>query len=145
MSNMPWFRVYSEILHDNKIRRICRKTGHAKALVLGFWVCMLSLASESPSRGTLSISEDIPLTVEDLEDETGLPREIIAQLIDEFKAEKVSGWTGHISFSLPQNCGLLPACRGGAFRWWSRGRPSSTYQGWWSHRLYCGRYDSLLH
>ena len=86
MSQMPWFRVYSEILDDRKLKRICKKTGHSKALVIGVWTCLLALANNATPRGELSISEDIPYTIDDLEDELGLPSEIIHQLIDEFKA-----------------------------------------------------------
>ena len=86
MTAMPWFRVYSEILDDRKLKRICKKTGHSKALVIGVWTCLLALANNATPRGELSISEDIPYTIDDLEDELGLPSEIIHQLIDEFKA-----------------------------------------------------------
>jgi len=84
MTAMPWFRVYSEILDDRKLKRICKKTGHSKALVIGVWTCLLALANNATPRGELSISEDIPYTIDDLEDELGLPSEIILQLIDEF-------------------------------------------------------------
>jgi len=86
MTAMPWFRMYSEILDDRKLKRICKKTGHSKALVIGTWTCLLALANNATPRGELSISEDIPYTIDDLEDELGLPSEIISQLIDEFKA-----------------------------------------------------------
>jgi len=86
MTAMPWFRVYSEILDDRKLKRICKKTGHSKALVIGTWTCLLALANNATPRGELSISEDIPYTIDDLEDELGLPSEIIHQLVDEFKA-----------------------------------------------------------
>ena len=85
MSGMPWFRVYSDILTDRKINRICKKTGQTPALVIGVWICLLALANDSPIRGILLLSEDMPVTIEDLEDETGLPREIINQLLDEFR------------------------------------------------------------
>jgi hypothetical protein len=84
MTPFPWFRVYSEILDDRKIKRICKKTGHSKALVIGIWVSLLALANNSPVRGTLTLSEDMPYTLEDMEDELGLPGEIINQLVDEF-------------------------------------------------------------
>jgi hypothetical protein len=101
MTPMPWFRVYSEILDDRKIKRICKKTGHSKALVIGVWIGLLAIANNSPDRGVLSISEDMPVTLEDLEDELGLPGEIIDQLIDEFASMgmingkatlKISNW-----------------------------------------------------
>lgn len=91
MTQMPWFRVYSEILDDRKIRRICKKTGHSKALVIGVWVCLLALASESPKRGVLNISEDMPYTLADIEDELEVPNEILGQLIEEFRAMGMIG------------------------------------------------------
>ena len=102
MSTMPWFRVYSDILSDRKIKRICKRTGQSKALVIGVWICLLSLANEAPERGTLSIADDMPYTVEDIEDETGLPIEILGQLLDEFRSHgmlngkttlEISNWT----------------------------------------------------
>ncbi len=86
MGGMPWFRVYSEILDDRKIKRIVKKTGQSKALIIGVWICILALANEGSERGKLSISDDIPYTAEDIEDETGLPSEIIEQLLDEFRS-----------------------------------------------------------
>ena len=85
MSSMPWFRVYSEMLDDPKIKRITKKTGQSKALIIGVWICLLSLANKSTERGKLLITEDMPYSIEDLEDETGIPQEIIAQLLDEFR------------------------------------------------------------
>jgi DnaD/phage-associated family protein len=94
MKNMPWFRLYSDVLTDRKINRICKNTGQAKAIVIGVWVCLLSLANESPKRGVLMLADDIAYTLDDLEDETGMPREIIGQLIDEFRAHgMVAGQT----------------------------------------------------
>lgn len=72
MGNMPWFRFYNEALNDRKISRICRVTGQPKALVIGVWVTFLTLASESPERGRLLISDDLPFTTEEIIEETGL-------------------------------------------------------------------------
>jgi len=85
MSPMPWFRVYSEILDDRKLKRISKKTGQSKALIIGVWISLLALANKSIERGKLMISEDLPYSIDDLEDETGLPQEIIGQLLDEFR------------------------------------------------------------
>lgn len=94
MSGLPWFRVYNEILTDRKIKRICKTTRQSKALVIGVWVCLLAIAGESSQRGTLVISNDVPYTLEDLEEELDLPREIIAQIVDEFKRfDMISGNT----------------------------------------------------
>lgn len=85
MVNMPWFRLYSEILDDKKIKRICRTTGHPKALVIGVWVCFLALANESGERGRLTISENIAYKIDDLADETGLEEADLTQIIDQFE------------------------------------------------------------
>jgi len=56
------------------------------------------MANDSPQRGVLVISDDIPHTLEDMEFEMGLPREVIAQLIDEFKA--LGMMTGNTTFAV---------------------------------------------
>jgi len=83
-NGLPWFRVYSEILDDKKIKRIVRSTEFSKAMVIGTWICLLALASESNERGRLTISEDMPYKLEDLADETGLEMVILQQLLKEF-------------------------------------------------------------
>jgi len=91
---MPWFRVYGDILTDRKINRICKKTGQTQALVIGVWICLLALASDSPRRGLLLLAEDMPYTIDDIEDETGLPPEVLGQLLDEFRRHSmISGTT----------------------------------------------------
>lgn len=77
----PWLRLYSEILNDRKLKRICLKTGQPKAIVIGVWVIILALASESPERGRLLISDDMPLTIDEIIEETGLG-EIAAVVIE---------------------------------------------------------------
>jgi hypothetical protein len=83
-NGLPWFRVYSEILDDKKIKRIIRSTGFSKAMVIGTWICFLALASESGERGRLTISDDMPYKLEDLTDETGLDHETLMIIIDHF-------------------------------------------------------------
>jgi len=87
MTPLPWFRVYAnDLLTDRKIKRICKRTGQSKALIIGIWIILLCLANDSPNRGHLNIAADMPYTVDDLEDETGLPPEVLAQLLDEFRS-----------------------------------------------------------
>lgn len=83
-NTLPWFRVYAEILNDRKIKRICKRTGQSKALIIGVWVCLLALANDSPERGKLLVSTNTPYALPELEDETGLPGEILGQILDEF-------------------------------------------------------------
>lgn len=72
MNAFPWLRLYNETLSDRKLVRICRDAGQPKALVIGVWATLLMLASESPQRGELLISEDLPLSPDEIREETGL-------------------------------------------------------------------------
>jgi len=84
MSKMPWFRLYSDVLSDRKLARICRQVKQPKALVLGVWVTLLALANESPNRGHLLISENMPLTDEEIRAETGLDEPTFNAILDAF-------------------------------------------------------------
>jgi hypothetical protein len=68
---MDWFRFYSETIRDTKVRRVARKAGQSPAHVIGVWSILLSMASESPERGVLLLSDGVPVTVDDIEDVTG--------------------------------------------------------------------------
>ena len=50
---MEWFRVYGEVVHDRKLRRIAAKMECPMAEVIGVWVTFLAAANESTPRGTL--------------------------------------------------------------------------------------------
>ena len=66
MANMPWLRLYNETLHDRKIAKIARQTDHPKMLIIGVWVSLLMMASESPTRGRLMIGEHLAADWDDL-------------------------------------------------------------------------------
>lgn len=83
-SKLPWFRLYTEILDDKKIKRVCRVTGECKALVIGVWVILLALANDSDESGRLFISEGTPYALSDLSDETGLAVETLESIMNEF-------------------------------------------------------------
>jgi len=83
-TKFPWFRLYTEILDDKKIKRVCRVTGESKALVIGVWVILLTLASDSDERGLLYISDDTPYTIDDLSAETGLDEDALVTVLNEF-------------------------------------------------------------
>ena len=80
----PWFRFYSETLTDRKIDRVCRATSTCKALVIGTWTTILALASDSPIRGVLLLTEDIPFTVQDLAGELGIEVDLTVLIVGEF-------------------------------------------------------------
>ena len=85
MSNMPWFRSYSEILSDRKIVRICRITSQPKVIVVGLWITLLALANDSPERGKLLLTKEIPYTTDDIAAESELPKEDVIKLLDAFR------------------------------------------------------------
>lgn len=85
MNSMPWFRVYSDILDDRKIKRVCKATKQSKAVVIGIWVSMLAMANMADERGELTISDGIAYTLEDLEDELLMPKEQIEKVVNQFK------------------------------------------------------------
>jgi hypothetical protein len=82
----PWFRFYSDALRDRKLERVCMITKMPKALVIGVWTTLLALANDSPVQGALLLTENIPLTFDDLCLETGLDAETLTVLLDQFIA-----------------------------------------------------------
>lgn len=62
---MDWFRFYSDAINDRKFRRIAYETQQPVATVLGIWVIVLSIASESPVRGALLIGP-LPVNENDI-------------------------------------------------------------------------------
>jgi len=85
MSSMPWFRFYSEALNDRKITRAVRMSGQPKATVIGVWTTLLCLSNESPERGRLLISDDMWLTDEEIQAETGLDPVAYGKIIQAFQ------------------------------------------------------------
>lgn len=84
MSSTPWFRLYSEVLSDRKLKRVCVQSGHPMATVLGVWVSLLAMANESPQRGYLLIADDMPFTIEEIGAEIGLDYETVEAIISAF-------------------------------------------------------------
>jgi len=85
MTAPPWFRFYSETLTDRKIDRICRATGQPKMNIVGAWTILLALANDSPVRGVLLLTEDIPFTLGDLAGEMGVGRDVAEAIVSEFR------------------------------------------------------------
>jgi|GEM_PF-2090142 len=80
--SLPWFRLYSEVLSDRKINRVCKLSRQPKATVLGVWVTLLALANDSPHRGELFVTDDMPVTLEEIADETGLDDSVFTAIFD---------------------------------------------------------------
>lgn len=81
----PWYRFYSETLSDRKIRRITRVCELPKMLVLGAWATLMSLANDSPVRGTLLFTDDLPMTRDEIQDEMELDGEMFDTLMQAFQ------------------------------------------------------------
>lgn len=84
MATMPWLRLYNEMRTDAKIKRIARLTGQSRFFLVGVWVNILILANESPERGKLLISSDIPMTLDDILDELGIEADTLQIIWDSF-------------------------------------------------------------
>lgn len=73
MSGFPWFRVYNEIAADRKIGRAATIAGLSKMHALGTWISLLALASESPQRGVLLVSDGVYVTIDEILADCDLP------------------------------------------------------------------------
>lgn len=72
-NEVPWYRMYNEVLNDPKLKRVAGRTGVAHVTVLGAWAMLLTMASMSPERGRLFLAEGIPWEQRDLIDELEIP------------------------------------------------------------------------
>jgi hypothetical protein len=66
MKEYPWFRLYTEMIYDEKIRVAADRLDYSYLEILGAWVVMLSLASRSPVRGSLYVTSTIPYENKDI-------------------------------------------------------------------------------
>lgn len=61
----PWFRFYVEAFGDRKMRRLSPSNRW-------LWVAVLGAARESPEPGVLLVTEDLPMTHQELADYAGM-------------------------------------------------------------------------
>jgi hypothetical protein len=59
LARLPWIRVYTELLHDPKMRRLT-------TIQKWIWVGMMLMAGDAPERGKLKIADGLPFTNADL-------------------------------------------------------------------------------
>jgi hypothetical protein len=85
----PWYRFYSETVNDRKIKRITRVTGLPKMLVLGAWATLMSLANDSPVRGSLLFTDDLPMSGDEIQDEMDLDDATFDALVGAFEAHQM--------------------------------------------------------
>lgn len=83
-----WVRLYTEIRHDRKLRRL-------SPAQRWLWVTILTMAKDSPSPGWLLLSENVPVIAEDLADEAAIDiddvKEGIKAFIQQNMLEEVDG------------------------------------------------------
>ena len=78
----PWFRMYTETRSDLKINRVCSISKQPKAVVMGLWSILLCVAGDSPDRGKLLISDDMPITLNEIIFDSGLDDDVGGAIID---------------------------------------------------------------
>ncbi len=81
---MQWLRLYHELLYDRKIVKIARTEQQPKSTVLGAWIGILILASESPERGHLLLTEGVPLDKDEIGDALDLHGSDLEYLLNAF-------------------------------------------------------------
>lgn len=63
---MHWFKAHNEALSDPKIAWVARQAKVSLPEAFGWWMSILSIASASPERGKLMLTETEPYTAEDI-------------------------------------------------------------------------------
>ena len=84
MKELPWFRLYPEIIYDEKINVAANRTDSTYIEVLGLWVVLLALASKSPMRGSLYVSDKVPYEDRDIAAACGMVTKQVRDIIDAF-------------------------------------------------------------
>lgn len=94
-SEMKWFRLYSEIVHDPKVRRL------KDAAKFGILVGLLALAGESKVRGWVCIDEDMPYELDELAEILMATEDKISETISELQKLRIiqMGEDGIIKFA----------------------------------------------
>lgn len=66
--SFPWYRFYTEAIHDRKLQRAGAMAGLSHCEAVGAWAILLALANDSPGelRGWLYIAPGYPLGLSDL-------------------------------------------------------------------------------
>lgn len=76
---MKWFRLYTEVRRDPKLRRL-------PVSYRWVWIAILCIARESPKPGWLLLRKNMPAKPEDIADEANVPLEDAARAIEFFKS-----------------------------------------------------------
>lgn len=80
--DVSWIKIYIDWYDSRKIKYLRKlPKGNEYALL---WIMVLSLAGKSNNGGKLSITDDLPYTLEDLANELGFKAQIVKQGFTEF-------------------------------------------------------------
>lgn len=80
--DVSWIKIYIDWYDSRKIKYLRNlPKGNEYALL---WIMVLSLAGKSNNGGKLSITDDLPYTLEDLSNELGFKAQIVKQGFTEF-------------------------------------------------------------
>lgn len=82
MANHTWFRCYTEITRDRKLRRL---PYHARWV----WIALMSIAKESPKPGSLLLSDNVPVIIEDIADEAAVTITEAEESLEMFKKQSM--------------------------------------------------------
>jgi hypothetical protein len=119
---MPWLRLYTEIRHDRKLRRL-------PASHRWLWIVILTMAKDSPRAGWLLVSKDTPITTDDLADEAAISSEDAAAGVRAFldldMIENIDGIFHVISWDKRQFCNDNSTER---WRKWKRSTKGASHQ-----------------
>ncbi len=69
----PWCRWYNEVIGDPKLEHVARRSNVPFITVLGAWGMILAMASRSPKRGSLMLSDTFPYEHRDILDKLSIP------------------------------------------------------------------------
>lgn len=78
----PWFRLYSEIIQDRKLSRCSVEERWC-------WVIILCLANDSPQRGYLYITNEVPYEMADIANAAALSVEVVEAAMAKFEAVRM--------------------------------------------------------
>jgi hypothetical protein len=84
MSDMPWFRCWNESISDVKIATIAEEMQRSYHEVLGAWIMILCLASQSPERGKLLVTFQKRFTQRGISQAMKLTEEQTKEWLDKF-------------------------------------------------------------
>ena len=93
-----WFKLFDEVRHDGKLKRIASRIGVAPATARGLWLDLLCFTHELDQDWRLQLTAKAPLSVADIADELGADRDAAERFICECAA-----------------LGMLTQTRGGAY------------------------------